>query len=464
MKTLSSEPRAGDPVSTHGGGERSSRRWSKAERLAAGVMVYVLITALTLFVVDRALIALNLFPPKYEYGHPTVGWVSAPATGRMVTQRCLNLAAKQTVVYARNEDGMRTMHSAQALKQSPGVFKVAVSGDSHTDLCEPHDKVHFGVMERELNALALESAVFAYGAGKYSPLQAYLAVREAIREYSADAFVLNLYTGNDFADMLRIDDRPSLRREGDVYRIAEPVWYQLAPPEKRRNSRVLYLLESAYDKTGLRRIALRADYLGDVASSQNAGMLTVAAYMNDLRKASSDKVAYPDAFTAQMLNQQLFFHHFPESRDESLRRVRAVLRLVREENPDLLLVLSPIPSYQLVDRAPIDPALLEVMSRLPITHEASVAQELALYESLKVLAAESGWVFVDNLPLLRGHDGTEQFYNRTDYHIEPAVSEIIGKAQARAIVDACGSLAARDRKVTKASCFDREKRAEAASQ
>ena len=406
----------------------------KAKRLAAGLLVYALVTALTLFVVDRALIAMDLFPPRYDYGHPTVGWVSAYATGRMVDERCVNLATRQTVVFKRNEDGMRTTHSAQELRQNPAVFKVAVSGDSHTELCEPSDRVHFGVMERELNALALQSAVFAFGAGKYSPLQAYLAVREPMQHYAADAFVLNFYTGNDFLDMLRVDDRPHFEPDGTGYRIAEPVWYQLDSPHKKRDSRVLFLMESAYQKTGLRRILLRVDYLSDVASTQNAGVGAITAYMNDLRKASSEKVEYPDAFTAQMLNQQLFFYRFPGSREESLRRVKALLELVRQQNPNRMLVMSPVPSYQLVNRMPVDSALLEVIGRLPITYESGVAEELELYESLKRMALESGWVFVDNLPRLREYQGNELFYNRTDYHIEPVVSEIIGEAQAREIV------------------------------
>ena len=409
----------------------------KARRLAIGLLVYALVTALTLLGVDGVLIAMNLFPPRYDFGHPTVGWVSAHATGRMAKDSCGNLATKQTVVFTRNEDAMRTTHSAQELRQNAGIFKVAVSGDSHTELCEPTERVHFGVMERELNSLKLQSAVFAFGAGKYSPLQAYLAVREPIQRYSADAFVLNLYTGNDFMDMLRVDDRPYLEPHGTGYRIAEPVWYQLDSPHKRRNSRVLSLMESAYEKTGLRRILLRVDYLGDIASSQNAGLLDVAAYMNDLRKASSERVEYPDAFTAQMLNQQLFFHHFPGSREESLRRVKAVLELIRQENPNRLLVMSPVPSYQLVNRMPVDSALLEVIGRLPITHESGVAEEFELYQAVKRMALEGGWIFVDNLPLLREYQGTEPFYNRTDYHIEPVVSEIIGKAQARAIASSC---------------------------
>ena len=416
----------------------------KAKRIGLGLLVYALVTALTLFVVDRVLIAMDLFPPKYNYGHPTVGWVSARATGRMVEERCPSLATKQTVVFTRNEDGVRTTHSAQELRQNPGVFKVAVGGDSHTDLCEPSDKIHFGVMERELNSLGLQSAVFAFGAGKYSPLQAYLAVRAPIQQYSADAFVLNLYTGNDFYDMLRVDDRPYFEPDGNGYRIADPVWYQLDSPHKKRDSRVLFLMESAYQKTGLRRVLLRVHYLRDVASSQKAGVLTVAGYMNDLRKAASERVEYPHAFSAQMLNQQLFFHHFPGSREESLRRVKALLELARQQNPNRLLVMSPVPSYQLVNRTPVDPAFLEVIARLPITHESGVAEEFELYQALKRMALESGWVFVDNLPRLREYQGNELFYNRTDYHIEPVASEIIGKSQAREIANACAARGTRN--------------------
>jgi hypothetical protein len=423
----------GGQARAYGDGDTRTPK-SKAKGIVVGLLVYALVTALTLFAVDRVLIAMDLFPPRYDYGHPTVGWVSAYPTGRMVEERCVNLGTRQTVVFTRNEDGMRTTHSARELRQDPSVFKVAVSGDSHTELCEPSEKVHFGVMERELNSLAVPSAVFAFGAGKYSPLQAYLAVREPLQRYSADAFVLNFYTGNDFYDMLRVDDRPSLEPDGNGYRIAEPVWYQLDSPEKKRDSRVLFLMESAYQKTGLRRILLRVDYLSDVASSQNAGMPAVLAYLNDLRKAASSRVEYPDAFSAQMLNQQLFFHRFPGSREESLRRVQALLELVRRQNPNRLLVMSPVPSYQLVNRTPVDSALLEVIGRLPVPYDAGVAEELELYQALKRVALESGWIFVDNLPLLRDYDGKELFYNRTDYHIEPVASEIIGKAQAREIV------------------------------
>jgi hypothetical protein len=94
-----------------------------------------------------------------------------------------------------------------------------------------------------------------------------------------------------------------------------------------------------------------------------------------------------------------------------------------------------VPSYQLVNRTPVDPAFLEVIGKLPISYESGVAEELELYQTLKRMALESGWVFVDNLPRLQEYQGKERLYNRTDYHIEPVASEIIGKAQAREIVN-----------------------------
>jgi hypothetical protein len=418
--------------------EQPARQPSRGRKVLIGFLVYSLIIAATLFVIDRALIALGLFPPAYNYGHPGVGWVSADPTGKMVQEGCLDLTSKQIIRYTRNEDGIRTTHSAGELRQPGAGYKVAVSGDSHTELCVPDNKSHFGVMERELNTLGLRSSVFAFGAGKYSPLQAYLAVREPIRQYSAQAFVLNLYTGNDFYDMLRVDDRPYLAATNGEYHIADPVWYRLDSPDKKRESRVLFVIETAFQKTGLRRVLLRLHYLRDVAAEQNAGVGAVVGYMNDLRKSASDKVEYPHAFSAQMLNQQLFFHHFPGSREESLRRVKALLDIVRRENPNVLLIMSPVPSYQLVNQKPVDSTFVEVVQKLPIDYAAGVKQEAELYETLRQMSADAGWVFVDNLTPLRHYNGTELLYNRADYHIEPVASEIIGAAQAREIVRRTG--------------------------
>jgi hypothetical protein len=406
-------------------------RADRLKRLGRTAATYVAITLGTLVLFDVVLIASGLFPPETDPGDPEVGWLAARPTGEVRTDSCFNLTTGEAVTYVRNEDGFRTSWAAAELRARDDLLKIAVGGDSHTDLCERNADIHFGVMERELNRAGLESAAFSLAAGKYSPLQAYLAVRPALREYPSDAFTLNFYTGNDFLDMLRIDDRPHLvaREEGE-YDIAPPIWYQLDPPGRQPRSRVLFTLRSLADRIGLRQTWVRVHYLRDTASEQGEGLFAVIRYMNHLRRGMAPELSYPAAFVAQILNQQIFFETFPGSRDESIERVRALLRMIRAENPGVILVMSPIPSYQLVGGEPVDPAFLRVLERVPVSYDGGRREEAELYEALRVISADEGWLFVDNLTALQAYEGDRRLYNEADYHIEPVASEIIGALQA----------------------------------
>ena len=116
---------------------------------------------------------------------------------------------------------------------------------------------------------------------------------------------------------------------------------------------------------------------------------------------------------------------------EILRRVRALLSIVRQENPNMLLVLSALPSYQLATtKARADSSFLATLDRLPLGYEAGVDQEGGRYDSLRTFAAETGWLFVDNLSALREYGGRSRLYNDFDYHLTVAASAIIGRTQA----------------------------------
>jgi hypothetical protein len=395
--------------------------------------IYAVITLVTLVVADIALIALGLFPPRLTPGDAELGWVSAKPTGAMQTVACMEFSTGERHRFLRNEDGVRSDHPADSLRADTAQFTIAVGGDSQTEICVPNAEAHFGVLERALREDGIRASVVANGAGKYSPLQAYLALRRPIADYSADAIVINLYTGNDVYDMLRVDDRPHFVATDSGYRVAAPIWYQEDPPGTVRRSRVLWALRQLAQATGLRNVALRLWYLRDTAREQGAGIGKVLGYMNDLRHSASSELGYPAALSAQMLNQQLFFHHFAGSRDESLRRVRALLEMIRRDHPGRLLVLSPLPSYQLVARERVDSAMLRVLTRLPVTNESGIALENGLYENLRTFAAETGWLFVDVLGPLRAYEGSAPLYNGYDYHVLPPASRIIGETQARAI-------------------------------
>lgn len=407
----------------------------RAAQVAKVGLTYATITAGTLVAIDLICVAFGLFPPRHRFGDANLGWRSAAATGKMSTGRCVEFSTGDTIAFARNEDGVRTwLRRDQILNDSTRV-KIGVTGDSQTDLCSPNAILHSGVLEAALNADGVPAAVLTYGAGRYSPLQAYLAFREVLSPYHPQVLVLNVYMGNDLYDILRTDDRPHFEAVGDGYRIAPPTWYALEDPDHPRRSRVLYASRQLSEALGLRGAFFRVAELRRLGAQQGAGLVTVFQYIRDLWKAREPSVGYPDAFAAQMLNQQLFFTRFPGGEPESLSRIEALMTLVREENPGVILVMSPLPSYELVGQQPVDSALLRVLSRLPISYAEGRAQERRLYERLREAAVARGWLFVDNLAALEGYTGNERLYNDFDYHLLPAASAIIGRAQAAALID-----------------------------
>jgi hypothetical protein len=416
----------------------------RAKRLLAGTLLYSAIIAVTLLVVDVACIAFGVFPPSPNYGDPDLGWRSAAPSGRMNTGVCKEFASGETYRYPRNEDGVRTSLSRREIEADSTSVKIGDTGDSQTDLCAPNEQIHGGVLQSELLSHGVPAIVLTFGAGRYSPLQAYLAFRQVVRPYHPRVLVLNVYTGNDLYDILRTDDRPHFVGDDRGYRIAAPVWFSLDDPAVRHRSRVLFALRELADKSGVRPLYLRLSELRRLGAEQGGGLGDVLAYMRDLWRARNPSVGYPDAFSAQILNQQLFFHHFPSSKEESIRRIRALMTLIRVENPNMLLVMSPLPSYEVVGEQPVDPELLRTLQRLPVSYEEGVQQEEALYERLRELAAEAGWIFVDNLAALRGYRGSERLFNNFDYHLVPTASALVGRAQATALVKALQSDAGSD--------------------
>lgn len=421
----------------HGPAMNQSRR----ARFLRTALTYAAIVGISLVALDVVCIAFGFFPPRPVYGDPELGWRPAPATGRMALGRCMDVSTGQTIDYERNEDGVRTGLSRNLIQPDTTSIKIAVVGDSHTDLCAPNALMHSGVLESELRAQGIPAAVLSYGAGKYSPIQDYLAFTRVLRPYGPRVLIMNLYTGNDFYDILRVDDRPHFVAADTGYRLAPPVWYSRDDPAVRYRSRVLFAIRAVAENIGVRRLYLRVMELRRVAAQQGAGLTAVAAYMQDLYNAREPMVGYPDAFTSQMLNQQLFFHHFPASQAESIRRTRALMALIRAENPGLILVMSPLPSYQLAGEQPVDSVFLRTLQRIPIGYQDGVSQEQQLYDQLRVLAAEQGWLFVDNLAALKAYRGSERLYNTFDYHLLPPASALIGRAQAAVLRDTLRHLA-----------------------
>lgn len=407
---------------------------SRGKKLAFTVLLLTVSVGSTVALVDGILIYFDLFPPRYEYGEADLGF--APhMPGRVMKDSCTDNVTGTEVTIVKNELGIRTDVAVSELLSDPHRLKIAVVGDSQTELCTPNPLTHPGILERELRNWDPRTVALSYGRGRYSPLQAYLLFKKRLKQFNPQVLAINLYTGNDFYDMLRVDDRPHLAKQAGAgtYELHEPIWLKYEDPREEHRSRVLYVLRSVLKETGIRDVFIRLQFLAGLAEEQKQGLGKAVSYMNDLRAAVNSDVGYPAAYAAQMLNQQIFFYHFPATIEESRSRVRFLMEMIRKENPDMLLVMSPIPSYQLVQQQPVDRAFLQTISRMPFTNEEGLHQEEALYYFLKAAAQETGWLFVDNLAPLRAYKGSDRLFNVFDYHVTPVASAIIGTNEAQVL-------------------------------
>lgn len=407
---------------------------SRGRRFLKGLLVYGSIVAVTLVILDIVCIALGLFPPRYNFGDPELGWRSAPITGKMSFGQCLAFESNTTIRYPRNEDGIRTDVSKGQILADSATVRIGATGDSQTDLCARNEDLHSTIAGVELTRLGVPAITLTFASGRYSPLQAYMAFRQVVKPYDPKVLILNVYTGNDLYDILRSDDRPHFRKTDTGYRIADPVWFSLDDPHNPGRSRILYAARMMGDKTGIRSMWFRFHELRRLGAEYDGGITDVLAYMKDLWRAREPSVGYSDAFSAQMLNQQLFFHHFPAAKSESMRRMDALMKLIQQESPGMVLVMSPIPSYELVGEQPVDSALTKVLSRLPISRNDGIIQEAGLYRELQSLAAANQWAFVDNLAALKELETGGRLFNNFDYHLLPPASAAIGEAEARALL------------------------------
>jgi hypothetical protein len=183
-----------------------------------------------------------------------------------------------------NERGFRTDRTIGQILSSPKKNAICVIGDSHTDLPYKKEYTHPFVLQRSLvESGCRDVEVFAAGRGSYSPLQACLYYENFVQDLQPSVLILNLYTGNDFFDMMRIDDRPYYEPDSTGnYRIHPPMWYKFTDPSTEGSlidkSRVLFLMEMFARRSGLWRIVMHFQYLVELSKLQGEGMGIAFSY------------------------------------------------------------------------------------------------------------------------------------------------------------------------------------------
>lgn len=366
--------------------------------------------------VDWTLVKLDLLTPPFEYGVSEVGF------GRPGVRRSTDFGISR-------------------VNNVSNSLAVAMIGDSHSELPfeNPLDSHEF-VLESTLRAEGLPIEMISAGRGKYSPLQEYLLFKHDLRDaYKPRVLLMNFYSGNDFYDMLRPDDRPHfVRDETNAIVMKEPVWISYVNPDTRswsERSRLLWSVDEITSRLGFPRVATRLRMLS-AAGRPDRPRRDTLRYLAALRKSQEPRLGYPAAFAAQILNQAIFFQHFPESTQESIAYMRSLLQRARAENPDVLLILSSIPSAALMRAVPDDirDPWHGTLQRTGLTEEGLAGLENDLVDQLKSSTTEAGWLFIDVRGCLRSLSTAEPLYSSYDLHINVAASRRIGQCQAEALL------------------------------
>jgi hypothetical protein len=102
-----------------------------------------------------------------------------------------------------------------------------------------------------LQAKGIKAKVISYGYGGYSFLQSFLYYDKFLKAFKPDIIIYQHYTGNDYADLLRNDDRPTINLQNN--KILEPYWINFRYNNKNtsypKDSRFLHLVYNYFPKT-----------------------------------------------------------------------------------------------------------------------------------------------------------------------------------------------------------------------
>lgn len=410
------------------------------------ILTFLGILLVSLILFDQIFIGLDIFPPpKVPIGNEHVGF---PLYFRQIGEENLGqdksylpmFKGEKGEIINTNEWDCRSSRSIKEILSKPYPNLILVLGDSHTDLPYGNELTHPFILEHELKNMGVNNTeVFNAGYARFSPLQCYHLYKCYLRKLNPRVIIFNLYIGNDFYDLFRIDDRPYLAKDahGD-YKIHSPVWIQYRDPASQgksmQNSRVLFILEKILQKADLWGNWMRIRYLLNTAGEQDQGIISIFKYMWDIKRSVEPSLWYPGAYSAQILNQQIFFKYFPKSKEESLSRLSFLLKMIKDENPEIKLVLSPIPSPTLAGVLKESPVFHNKINQLGLTYSEIVKSEQELFNRCREIAGEQGWIFVDLLSSFRAYPKPKDLFMKQDFHISPEASRLIGEEEAKAMM------------------------------
>jgi hypothetical protein len=306
------------------------------------------------------------------------------------------------------------------------VYRIVVLGDSQT-VSVRNEASYAEILQALLNKNDLKGKrVEVYNAGGpgHSHYQYYLTLKERLIRYQPDLVIVGFYIGNDFLDLYRNDDRPSLFFDGRQFVHKAPEFSQYIDPNRsgwQQSSRVVRLAQLFLQRTVGYQLS-RVQALWAVGQQSGEGYGAASRYLYTITRG----YFINQHIFRQSMNQILFLKSFPSEQAVLDRVNRRVTELMKEltERDRIGLVYVPIPTKLQIEPGS-DPVVLDKTLKLCGFDKGALSVEDHLNESFVSLLKEYGIQSFDVKGALRERAKTAVLYDET-YHLTEAAHAVIG--------------------------------------
>lgn len=301
-------------------------------------------------------------------------------------------------------------------ERTPGVYRILVTGDSHTDGTVFNAETYANQLEAQLQVDGFQAEVLNGGVASYNTLQELLWYHLLGRPYQPDLLIVGVYAGNDLGelqdfDQVKVQDDDSVLIDGKL----------LEPKPLSLGDRFSTWLNHQMLTTIVRGAILNLRYQSAPDPRSAAHHTCRGCYW-------------------QSLNQIYKFYRGEYDWQATLERFDGVMqefsRLTQKNNTQLVVVV--IPTKRQVEGLQADAERYQkAAGQLQLPAELIAAPPTfddQAYQEILRLCQENGIPTLGLLPDLQQafqENGQQALYYVTDWHLNPDGQQAVGQAIAR---------------------------------
>ena len=391
-------------------------------KVLKNIAINVLVIVLLLVFIDFVITKLNLVPLRVPLTHPVYGMASEPVI--------------------LND------------KASKDSLTIVVIGDSHLEYGDKNTGQYnqCTYLYNYLKEKNIPARVIILGTPSTGFIQQMFIYDEQIKKkgIKPDVVLFQIYSGNDFSENLRYDDRPRVDFKADGTPDTVPIHWVLDRPKSKgkdtsftswpRDSRLLYLTNAAF---GHHNMVLKAKIAYSSNDLLGFGLGSKIEYIKNLNRFVDKRLtAYNGAVAAQFLNQYYQMNKKPDAfMKESKVRTKYFLEYFKKSNPEVTCIVSYLPSAPAIGAMCDTDVMIyhDILKRSNLSDLDVPKMEHQLYMMMDSLNNATGKPFIvydlsDTLHIANKLDGTQTFYDKGGLHVTPKSRKIIGETWGKQII------------------------------